>query len=191
MAEESGSTSGLPPNLRPFVRTTRFRLLERMGEGGMGTVYRVHDRELRRDVALKVMRQSGPSALHALKREFRSRAGLSHPHLVQFHDLLVGDDYCCFSMELVEGRDFLGWVRPELNRARRVPVPPVPDEADAGLSARSPLPSKAAPRWCSSSAASRRFIRPGSSTATSSRPTCSCPRRAASSSSTSAWPRSC
>jgi serine/threonine protein kinase/tetratricopeptide (TPR) repeat protein len=94
-----------------------------MGEGGMGTVYRVHDRELRRDVALKVMRQAGPSALHALKREFRSRAGLSHPNLVQLHDLIVGDDFCCFSMELIEGRNFLGWVRPERSR-ELAPLPP-------------------------------------------------------------------
>jgi serine/threonine protein kinase len=144
MAGDSGSRTGLPPNLRPFARSTRFRLLGRMGEGGMGTVYRVHDRELRRDVALKVMRQSGPSALLSLKREFRSRAGLSHPHLVQFHDLLVGDDYCCFSMELVDGRDFLGWVRPELSRAKR--LPPVPHEAGVVLSEVSPLRPEDAPR---------------------------------------------
>ncbi|QSQ23442.1 protein kinase [Pyxidicoccus parkwayensis] len=144
MAEDSGSRSGLPAHLRPFARSTRFRLLGRMGEGGMGTVFRVHDRELRRDVALKVMRQSGPSALHALKREFRSRAGLSHPHLVQFHDLLVGEDYCCFSMELVEGRDFLSWVRPGLPRSRR--LPPAPHGAGVVLSEVAALPPEVASR---------------------------------------------
>ncbi|WP_164009292.1 serine/threonine-protein kinase PknK [Pyxidicoccus trucidator] len=146
MAEDSSSRAGLPPNLRPFARSTRFRLLGRMGEGGMGTVYRVHDRELRRDVALKVMRKAGPTALHALKREFRSRAGLSHPNLVQLHDLIVGDDFCCFSMELIEGLDFLGWVRPERALARRSQGAFPPREAGVVLSEVSPLPPEAAPR---------------------------------------------
>jgi serine/threonine protein kinase len=146
MAEDSRSRTGLPPHLRPFARSTRFKLLGRMGEGGMGTVYRVHDRELGRDVALKVMRQAGPSALHALKREFRSRAGLSHPNLVQLHDLIVGDDYCCFSMELVEGRDFLHWVRPGHVQARRLPEPPVLPGKGVVLSEVSPLPPEALPR---------------------------------------------
>jgi hypothetical protein len=118
----SGNTivaAGLPPYLRLFARSNRFRLVGRVGEGGMGTVYRVHDRELGQDVALKVMRRAGPTALQALKREFRSRAGLGHPNLVQLHDLITGDDFCGFSMELVEGVDFLGWVRPELARGPR------------------------------------------------------------------------
>ncbi|MBZ4423305.1 protein kinase [Myxococcus sp. RHST-1-4] len=117
-----------------------------MGEGGMGTVYRVHDRELRRDVALKVMRQAGPSSLHALKREFRSRAGLSHPNLVQLHDLIVGEDFCCFSMELVDGVDFLRWVRPELPPSRRAAMRPRPREAGAVPPGLSPLTPEAAAR---------------------------------------------
>lgn len=132
----SGNTivaAGLPPYLRLFARSNRFRLVGRLGEGGMGTVYRVHDRELSQDVALKVMRRAGPAALQALKREFRSRAGLSHPNLVQLHDLITGDDFCGFSMELVEGVDFLGWVRPELARgprkARGAGAGPPPAEA--------------------------------------------------------------
>ncbi|NMO15358.1 protein kinase [Pyxidicoccus fallax] len=134
MSDDSVPDAGLPPHLRPFARSTRFQLLGRLGEGGMGTVYRVHDRELRRDVALKVMRHAGPSSLHALKREFRSRAGLSHPNLVQLHDLIVGEDYCCFSMELVDGVDFLRWVRPESPCARRTAAP-LPPEALARLRA--------------------------------------------------------
>ncbi|MFP2932694.1 serine/threonine-protein kinase PknK, partial [Pyxidicoccus sp. 3LG] len=150
MAGESHSSSSgaglLPPGLRPFARSNRFQLLGRMGEGGMGTVYRVHDRELRRDVALKVMRQSGPAALHSLKREFRTRAGVSHPQLVQLHDLIVGEDYCCFSMELVDGVDFLSWVRPEHARRRRLAKAPAETAAGALLAEVSPLPDEAVPR---------------------------------------------
>ncbi|WP_437335462.1 serine/threonine-protein kinase [Sorangium sp. So ce394] len=97
-----------------FLGTGRFELRAHLGHGGMGTVYRVHDRELGQDVALKMMRQPGPEQVLRLKSEFRALAGVTHPNLLQLHELFVDDERCFFTMELVEGKDLLRWIRDDL-----------------------------------------------------------------------------
>ncbi|HZI08458.1 MAG TPA: protein kinase, partial [Archangium sp.] len=82
-----------------------------LGEGATGQVYRVLDRETSRDVALKTLRLPAAEALYRLKREFRSRAGLVHPNLLQLHELFVEGDSCFFTMEAIDGVDFLHWTR--------------------------------------------------------------------------------
>lgn len=77
----------------------------------MGIVYRVLDRELGQEVALKTLLRPGPEQVYRAKREFRSRAGLSHPNLLELHDLFVEGDQCFFTMELLVATDFLTWVR--------------------------------------------------------------------------------
>ncbi len=77
----------------------------------MGVVFRVFDRELGREVALKTLLRPGPEQLYRVKREFRSRAGLSHPNLLDLHDLFVEGDQCFFTMELLAAADFMTWVR--------------------------------------------------------------------------------
>ena len=57
---------------RHFADTERFCVLRRLGEGGMGVVYEVHDRVRDEVVALKTLRQTSAAALYRLKREFRS-----------------------------------------------------------------------------------------------------------------------
>jgi serine/threonine protein kinase len=79
----------------------------------MGVVFRVLDRELGREVALKTLLRPGPEQLYRVKREFRSRAGLSHPNLLDLHDLVVEGDQCFFTMELLAAEDFMTWVRGE------------------------------------------------------------------------------
>jgi serine/threonine protein kinase len=82
-----------------------------IGQGGMGVVYRVLDRELQREVALKTMRRPSPGELYRLKTEFRARAELNHPGIVDFYDLAIEGAACFFTMELVDGVDLLTWVR--------------------------------------------------------------------------------
>ena len=89
----------------------RYRLLAQLGEGGMGLVYRARDTTLSRDVALKTLRAWAPNDLYQLKKEFRALSRLSHPNLVQLYELVVLDDQCFFTMELVEGVDLLRHVR--------------------------------------------------------------------------------
>src|SRR6266550_3707507 len=73
-----------------------YQILEPIGAGGMGEVYRAHDPRLRRDVAIKVSSQRFDERF---EREARAIAALNHPNICHIYD--VGPDYLV--MELVEG----------------------------------------------------------------------------------------
>src|SRR5690606_13653795 len=95
-----------------FPGGDRFELLGELGRGGMGVVYRVRDRERGERLALKGLRRVGPRAILRLKHEFRAVADLQHPNLIRLHELFEHDGAWFFTMELVDGVDFLRWVRP-------------------------------------------------------------------------------
>ena len=96
-----------------FQGTERFRVLSHLGSGGAGDVYRVFDKKRRTDVALKTLIQGDPAELYRFKREFRTLAELHHPNLVELYELFAEDDRWFFTMELIEGGDFLEHVRGE------------------------------------------------------------------------------
>ena len=92
----------------------RYRLLATLAEGAMGTVYRVHDRLIGQDVALKRVRlapetDANSEALRlALAHEFRTLAGLRHPHIISVLDYgFVGRRQPFFTMELLQGAQTL------------------------------------------------------------------------------------
>jgi serine/threonine protein kinase len=107
----TSSDSNPPLRLaRPEFRgTSRFRVIRRIGAGGMGVVYEAEDRERGQLVALKTLRTADSHTLYRLKREFRALADLHHPNLVSLYELVV-DEECFFTMELLHGTDFLGHV---------------------------------------------------------------------------------
>jgi hypothetical protein len=96
-----------------FAGDERFRLLSRLGQGGMGTVYEVHDRERNLRLALKELRQVTPAALLRFKDEFRALRDLRHPNLVLLDELFERGGHWFFTMELIDGCDFLAHVRPQ------------------------------------------------------------------------------
>jgi eukaryotic-like serine/threonine-protein kinase len=83
----------------------RFRILKKLGEGGMGAVYLAEDRSLGRQIALKVphfSEEDGPSVVERFHREARMAAEISHPNLCTIYDVgeIDGTDY--LSMPYVE-----------------------------------------------------------------------------------------
>ena len=129
-----------------FLGTERFQVERRLGAGGFGVVYRAHDRSTGGTVALKTLRDGNVEALFRLKREFRALADLSHPNLVALHELLAEGDQWFFTMELIEGVDFIEYVRGAPMRAvldstNRTEAPPSPGLGAGGDHA---LPSGAA-----------------------------------------------
>ncbi|MEU9867136.1 serine/threonine-protein kinase [Actinomadura sp. NPDC048021] len=94
------------------VLLDRYRLIEPLGKGGMGTVWRVHDTRLGREVAAKQLRlppeldsEQRASWTARLDREARAAARLRHPGIVTVHDLVVSEDgQPWIIMELVPGR---------------------------------------------------------------------------------------
>ncbi|MBN1901269.1 protein kinase [Candidatus Sumerlaeota bacterium] len=86
----------------------RYELLEELGRGAMGIVYRARDNELEETVALKILPDNlsnNPEALHRFKSEARSARRLSHKNIVRIHDIgeELGRKY--ISMEFVDGTD--------------------------------------------------------------------------------------
>jgi hypothetical protein len=87
----------------------RYRLLRRIGQGGMGEVWRAEDRALRRGVALKILSPEHgkkPSRVARFEREIQATAAVSHPNVVRIHDWGVTDDgVWYYAMDLLEGKD--------------------------------------------------------------------------------------
>ena len=85
----------------------RYRVLERIAEGGMATVYLALDERLEREVALKVMRQHlvhDESFVTRFRREARAAASLSHPNVVGVYDQGRDGDHIFLVMEMVPGQ---------------------------------------------------------------------------------------
>jgi predicted Ser/Thr protein kinase/tetratricopeptide (TPR) repeat protein len=106
--------AGAPPVLAPGTRLAgdRFEVTRLLGEGGMGVVLAAHDRELDCPVALKTVRVPSLDSLRRLRGEFVALHDLVHPHLVTLGELCEDGGLVFFTMELVEGGDFLDHVRP-------------------------------------------------------------------------------
>ncbi len=89
------------------ARIGAYEIRAELGRGGMGVVYRAFDPDLRREVALKVLLVSGrvgSEAIERFHREARAAAKLSHPGIVQIHDVGEADGKPYYTMELLPGR---------------------------------------------------------------------------------------
>ena len=92
--------------LTPGARLGPYRVLAKIGEGGMGEVYQATDTNLGRDVAIKVLPASVAQDLERLARfdrEARTLAALNHPNVAQIHGLEKSAGTIALVMELVEG----------------------------------------------------------------------------------------
>jgi serine/threonine-protein kinase len=82
----------------------QYRVLERLGAGGMGSVYRAVDETLGRDVALKVLDTSMEDSTARLRAEAAALARLSHPGIATVFELVEDDTHLVMVMELVRGQ---------------------------------------------------------------------------------------
>jgi serine/threonine protein kinase len=98
----------MPDTLEPGLRLGKYEILEHIATGGMGAVYKAVDANLRRTVALKVLRgevAKDDRFLERFRREARSTARLSHPNIVTLFEFGCDPEACLYYlvMELIEG----------------------------------------------------------------------------------------
>ena len=105
--------------LPPGVRIAHYEILDSLGAGGMGEVYRARDTKLSRVVALKILPegvQADPERRARFGREARTLASVNHPHIAQIHGFEETADISALVMELVDGEDLS-------QRIKRGPIP--------------------------------------------------------------------
>jgi eukaryotic-like serine/threonine-protein kinase len=86
---------------------SHYRILEKLGEGGMGVVYKARDSRLERFVALKILptdRMADPERKRRFVQEARAASSLNHPHIVTIHDIDEAEGVHFIAMEYVDGQ---------------------------------------------------------------------------------------
>src|SRR5271165_1950317 len=125
LAEAYGQATArtpVPPRLfgeQPMLQSGtvlagRYEILEMLGEGGMGAVYKARDRELTRTVALKVIRPDlvrDPAIVERFKQELRLSHQVTHKNVIRIYDLGEGEGVKFITMEYIEGKDLRALIR--------------------------------------------------------------------------------
>ncbi len=114
-----GGVPGFPYFSQPLAadeigRFGDFRVLQKLGEGGMGLVFRAEDRVLKRTVALKIMRPEiaqKPLAAERFLREARAAAGLKSDHIITIYAVGETNGVPYLASEFLEGMNLDDWIR--------------------------------------------------------------------------------
>jgi serine/threonine protein kinase len=102
----------------PPLSIGRFEVKERIGAGGMSVVYRAHDPELGRDVAIKLLQAGGRT--ERLRREARALAKLRHPNVVSVYEVGSWAEHPFLALEHVVGSTLSEWARARPRRAEEI-----------------------------------------------------------------------
>ena len=116
-ASKSASQGSLPAILpEGWELGRRYRVIRLLGQGGMGAVYLVHDSELDRDIALKLIRApiaADPQLVERFKREIQLSSEITHPNVLRVYDLGESEGTRFLTMQFVSGEDLAGIIRRE------------------------------------------------------------------------------
>ncbi len=99
------------------LRQGRLRILRKLGEGGMGEIHEAVNVDNQARLAVKTLRRISADGLQRFKTEFRSLQDLEHPNLIRLGELFEEDGHWHFTMELVEGQNFVHYVRVPVDAA--------------------------------------------------------------------------
>jgi serine/threonine protein kinase len=116
-------------SIEPGQQLSHYRLIEKIGEGGMGLVWKAEDTKLHRRIALKVLPEAtaaDPDRRARFEREARAVAALSHPNIVTLHSVEESDGVHFITMELVEGRNLTEFLPKDgfpLSRLLEIAIP--------------------------------------------------------------------
>lgn len=97
-----------PPSASRFGR---YVIIDTVGMGGMGVVYRAYDPKLDRKVAVKLLLPGRASRQERLVREAKAMARMSHPNVVPIHDVGEIDGHIFIAMDFVDGQTLTDWLR--------------------------------------------------------------------------------
>ncbi len=93
-----------------------YSIIEKLGEGGMGAVYKARDERLERFIALKILpaeKMSDPERRRRFEQEAKSASALNHPNIVTIYDIGQADDVHFIAMEYVAGQTLDGLIGPK------------------------------------------------------------------------------
>jgi len=111
--------------LLPNTTLSQYRIVSKIGEGGMGRVYLAHDTKLGQKVALKILPRELASTQDRMGRfvqEAKSAAALNHPNIATIHEIGASDGVNFIAMEFIDGvtlRDQIHRERTELRKVLR------------------------------------------------------------------------
>jgi tetratricopeptide (TPR) repeat protein len=126
-AEDRSTVAGVhkhsaPSTLERGASVARYLIVDQLGKGGMGVVYKAFDPELNRPLALKLINGRGAvgSLRDRLLREAQALARLSHPNVVAVHDVGTFGSNVFIAMEFVEGQTLTRWLKEKPRGLRQI-----------------------------------------------------------------------